>query len=259
MILIPATEHFDERGHTMRWIVGIAGASLLAVGARLPAQRQDAGEAWAHLAKLHDQNSDGKITRDEYDRADETFARLDRNGDGAITEEDFQRGRGAGGQRRGGQRGNPRGAAAPGRRGGGNQAFLIVAPEIGKAADLDRSGDVPKAEWKEFLATLAADGDGAFEATKIPVFAAGGPMIRRVSIDVDRDGDTTIADLDEIFARMDRNDDGTLQREELGPLPIPGDEAPNFELAYADEPSNTVELASFEGRKPVALIFGSYT
>ena len=136
---------------------------------------------------------------------------------------------------------------------------MMVGPEICKAADLDQSGDIPPAEWKAFILTLEADDDGVFKAAKISVFASGGRMMRMMSLDVDGDGDTTIADLDEIFAAMDENDDGTLQRKELGPLPFPGDEAPNFELAYADEQSKTVELASFAGKKPVALIFGSYT
>lgn len=39
--------------------------------------------------------------------------------------------------------------------------------------------------------------------------------------------------------------------------PLKGDEAPGFKLAYVNEPSKTVELASFKGSKPVALIFGS--
>lgn len=39
--------------------------------------------------------------------------------------------------------------------------------------------------------------------------------------------------------------------------PEKGDEAPGFKLAYVNEPSKIVELASFKGSKPVALIFGS--
>ena len=38
-----------------------------------------------------------------------------------------------------------------------------------------------------------------------------------------------------------------------------GDAAPDFELPYLDDRSRTVRLSSFKGRRPVALIFGSYT
>jgi hypothetical protein len=42
------------------------------------------------------------------------------------------------------------------------------------------------------------------------------------------------------------------------PWPTEGMEAPNFRLGSADG-SRTVELAEFRGKKPVALIFGSFT
>jgi hypothetical protein len=38
----------------------------------------------------------------------------------------------------------------------------------------------------------------------------------------------------------------------------PGDHAPNFTLKLAKS-EETVRLASFEGKKAVALVFGSYT
>jgi hypothetical protein len=38
----------------------------------------------------------------------------------------------------------------------------------------------------------------------------------------------------------------------------PGDEAPNFKLARLGG-GEEVELASFRGKRPVVLIFGSYT
>ena len=47
----------------------------------------------------------------------------------------------------------------------------------------------------------------------------------------------------------DRPREGALQ---------PGDEAPNFKLKklHADE---EIELSSFRGKRPVVLVFGSYT
>ena len=40
--------------------------------------------------------------------------------------------------------------------------------------------------------------------------------------------------------------------------PKPGDMAPDFELRDANG-ENPVRLSDFRGRKPVALVFGSYT
>jgi hypothetical protein len=38
-----------------------------------------------------------------------------------------------------------------------------------------------------------------------------------------------------------------------------GDDAFDFELPRLDAPGGTVRLADFRGRRPVALVFGSYT
>ena len=47
-------------------------------------------------------------------------------------------------------------------------------------------------------------------------------------------------------------------------VPLPGEDAPDFDLPLADQPKGakseaTLKLSSFKGKKPVALIFGSYT
>jgi hypothetical protein len=38
-----------------------------------------------------------------------------------------------------------------------------------------------------------------------------------------------------------------------------GDHAVDFELPRLDTPGQTVRLSAFHGRRPVALVFGSYT
>ncbi|MBI2923640.1 MAG: redoxin domain-containing protein [Planctomycetes bacterium] len=43
------------------------------------------------------------------------------------------------------------------------------------------------------------------------------------------------------------------------PGPAVGRLAPDFEIARLDDPEKTVRLSDFRGRKPVVLVFGSYT
>lgn len=55
--------------------------------------------AWDLVSKEHDKNKDGKVTKREYSRGKERFARLDTDGDGVLTAQDFagsRRGRGRG-------------------------------------------------------------------------------------------------------------------------------------------------------------------
>jgi hypothetical protein len=53
--------------------------------------------------------------------------------------------------------------------------------------------------------------------------------------------------------------DSLLQRLRRGPDPVKaGDEAPDFSLKSADG-KQVVTLSTFRGKKPVALVFGSYT
>ncbi len=56
--------------------------------------------------------------------------------------------------------------------------------------------------------------------------------------------------------REDRDRPG---RKSNSSLPQPGDIAPDFRLPYSHDSKVTVKLSSFAGKRPVALIFGSYT
>ena len=44
-----------------------------------------------------------------------------------------------------------------------------------------------------------------------------------------------------------------------GPAPAVGNRAPDFTLPLATDPKQLIQLSGFAGKKPVALIFGSYT
>ena len=82
------------------------------------------------------------------------------------------------------------------------------------------------------------------------------------TFDMDKDGTLQVAELSLVFARLDKDQSQSLEWSELGlavVLPQSGDVAPDFELPYRDRPNEVVKLSSFAGKKPVALIFGSYT
>lgn len=64
-----------------------------------------------------------------------------------------------------------------------------------------------------------------------------------------------------LFVTMGAAEVENQKRGKRGPDKAPkvGDDAPAFKLKRNDDDSKEVELASFKGKKPVVLIFGSYT
>ena len=98
--------------------------------------------------------------------------------------------------------------------------------------------------------------------------------------DKDKDGKLSREEYDrsaENFSRFDTNKDGELTAEDWSggaggkqpggrrqrhgntAAPKVGDQAPDFTLTYINDQSKTVQLSSFSGSKPVALLFGSCT
>lgn len=81
----------------------------------------------------------------------------------------------------------------------------------------------------------------------------------------------------ENFEKFDRNKDGLLSAEDWkvagqptrggrhqrshggSTAPVAGDIAPDFELTAVKDAEQKIQLSSFAGKKPVALIFGSCT
>ncbi|MCP4658864.1 MAG: hypothetical protein GY856_25920, partial [bacterium] len=63
------------------WIVGtVVIAALVVVGLEAqPPMR--AGGMWEHVSGRFDENQDGQVTRDEFERGQDRFAQLDRNAD----------------------------------------------------------------------------------------------------------------------------------------------------------------------------------
>lgn len=246
----------------MRWIVLTAALALFA-GPGLEAQRGGgSADAWTLLSAKYDKNRDGKITPAEYPRAAGKFDAYDRNGDGAITRQDFT----------GGARRRPAGP-----RGGGDQSR--IAAYLAAAADTDCDLTVTAKERKAFADTLMAADGKQLDAAKLKQVVTGGlsgPRGRMRSrmvvraLDDDRNGIIVAADLERMFALLDRNRDGVIAATEIpgrrrsvrppeAQLPRPGDPAHDFDLPYTGKRQGSVKLSSFAGKKPVALIFGSYT
>ena len=236
---------------------------VLAAPVTLAAQdfrgRGDGDEVWEALSAKYDKDKDGRIDADEYRRGAGKFQALDRNADGVLTASDFE---GAGRHSRFGRR---------------------LSSLVARAADADASDDVTSAEWKRFLASLGAGEDGVVEQEKLrsavrkrgtrrggPRGEPGSRRGRRPSMmrifDHDGDGRLEIADLEALFADLDRDNNGVLETAELGrriprdrEAPEQDDRAPDFELPYATDQENTARLSSFANKRPVALVFGSYT
>lgn len=215
--------------------------------------RNDQGQIWTALAERHDSNRDGTITADEYERGADRFARLDRNRDGSLTEEDFRGGRG-------------------GMMGAMARSRLVLL------ADADANGSIVREEWNAFVASLERDGDGgitmaSFEE-RLRKEGAGRMASRMRFLDQDEDGMLRQEELMAAWKDLDRDEDGVIEGRDLalppnevarasGP-PEEGEVAPDFALHHAAKggvpaDGEKVRLSSFTGKKPVALVFGSYT
>jgi glutathione peroxidase-family protein len=87
-------------------------------------------------------------------------------------------------------------------------------------------------------------------------------------IDLNEDKWISIEEYNRFFANLDQNKDGFVNEKEITDFmkkkqedesgPAVGEEAPDFELRTL-EGDRVVKLSDFRGKKPVVLVFGSYT
>lgn len=181
---------------------------------------------WDWLADRYDLDRDGKITKKEFTGPPELFQRLDRDRDGTITASDMDW--------------------------ADNSAYLR---QLGQATQwlvkMDDDGDrrLSKEEWDKLFqkfaqgkAYLNADDVRAMfnpPAPPPPPGQARSPMADMPSKKILLTG---------------------LLNGELGSAcegPKIGDEAPDFVLTDLD--GKTVSLSQFRGKKPVMIVFGSFT
>ena len=208
--------------------------------------RVDLQNIWVALAAKHDKDGDGRITSAEFTRGEAQFRNHDRNQDGVISSADYPAGR----------------------------FWNGFGPWVARSADSDQNKIVERSEWRQMTARLDANGDGIIDSAEFAKtrFKVGADKMDLLELSFDQDGDGRIevSDFDSLFADLDLNDDGKLAEREFkgserlfsrpkSKLPVVGQMAPDFDLPRSDDASKTVKLSSFRGKRPVALIFGSYT
>ncbi|HEY1860553.1 MAG TPA: hypothetical protein VGG61_09385 [Gemmataceae bacterium] len=175
---------------------------------------------WTWLAERFDSDKDGKITRKEFPGDDVLFARLDRNHDGVLTAADFD--------------------------------WSDSSPFLQKMgmtrswfamADANSNGRISQEEWEAFFKKAAKgknhvtleDLQEALTPPPPPKDAAGGP--------------SPLLLIKGLFT-------GELGSFHEGPKV--GDRAPDFRLKTHDG-MREMTLGQFKDKKPVVLVFGSFT
>jgi hypothetical protein len=122
-----------------------------------------------------------------------------------------------------------------------SEPYSVVLPAA------DEPGNPALAVWEHLRVKYDQDGDGSIARGEYPRGERSFAYL-----DADRDGAVTALDFAPEFGGP-RDPDF---RYGLGG-PELGDEAPGFRLPSID--GETIELAAFRGKKPVALVFGSFT
>lgn len=175
---------------------------------------------WDWLAGRYDQNGDGQISADEFPpHASELLARLDRDQDGKIERDDFDW--------------------------SSDSVYVKQASQVRRVfgpVDRDRDGHVTREEWIKFF-DRAALGEGSI--TPADLQAALFPPRPPSS-----DDDPTPIDFLRGFASG-----------ELGSIsegPRIEERAPDFELPDHKR-QRRLRLSQYRDKKPVVLIFGSFT
>lgn len=221
---------------------------------------RSASPVYEFLAANYDANQDGSVTEEEYGRGARAFRNLDKNRDGVVTADDWKR------NRRGGRTARGNSSVTAEQRLVRQRRFIEMFASF---LNVDGEAGIGVDEWRKWAASMPVNDDGVIAGDDLGAFlgsAKDGRMARmatrslRRDLDTDGNGDVTRSDLASMFAAVDTDGDQVLGRgDELRMPPGRGEMAPDFTLAYADNRPRKVTLSSYRGKKPVALIFGSYT
>ncbi|MSR46650.1 MAG: hypothetical protein EXS13_06250 [Planctomycetes bacterium] len=213
---------------------------------RPPSARNSWGGAWRWLAARYDKNSDGQILSDEHGRGETAFRNLDRDGDGVVTREDLAR-------------------------------DVVLPPELGIQFLLLHLFAGPQAEAAPItslataLAMLDHDGDRSVSAAEFQSAVESGALpgvdgFGTLLAGMDSDRDSLLSTTEIMQWLLDRDSDGLLAlRDREGAAPIDGwfepearEPAPDF-AAFSLEAGAPVMRNALQQRRPMALIFGSFT
>jgi hypothetical protein len=200
------------------------------LGALAHGQPPDDGKGWFHggqsrygwqsLAERYDADGDGAIVPDEFPpEASSLLARLDRDENGKIEQADFDW--------------------------SSNSPYVKQMSQTRRlfgSVDRDRNGQITLLEWREFFDRAALDADSITPADLQSVLFPPQPA---------SSGDDP-SPLDFLRGFVSGELGSISQGPKIGQL------APDFELADQKNEQRT-RLSQFRDKKPVVLIFGSFT
>jgi hypothetical protein len=178
---------------------------------------------WKWLAARHDINGDGRITLKEFKGPRELFDRLDRDRDGVITRDDLDWSE--------------------------RSPYVRMSGMIGgwfNRIDTSSNGRISRDEWEEFFKRAGRGKEHLTTEDLRDALLQAPPKPK----DAPKESGPSPAVL---FTG--------LLHGELGSFfegPAVGDRAPNFTLQTHDS-KRTIALKDYRGKKPVVLIFGSFT
>lgn len=174
---------------------------------------------WSWLAEGYDKDGDGVVARGDLSASDDVFARLDRTWDGKLTADDFD---------------------------WSEKSVLRLQKDsifaLSKAVDTNGDGRIDADEWREMFAR-AVEEKGYLTDDDLEKFI----FLPRVA-KAQREGEK----------RPGRGEFATERGLSKKEAPKLGELAPDFSLSSPDG-GLTVRLSSFREKKPVVLIFGSFT
>jgi Ca2+-binding EF-hand superfamily protein len=178
---------------------------------------------WAWLAARFDADQDGEVTRREFTGSDEQFRRLDRNRDGVVTAADFD---------------------------WSDRSPLLVTAQTASQQlnllDKDSNGRISAEEWSETFSRIAKNKDYLTQ-DDLQQFLT--PSSRAAQSASSNSG----LQLQRLKAFL-RGESVHLFRE-APHVCVP---APDF-LLWTKDKNEQVRLSQFRGKRPVVLVFGSFT